>query len=67
MSAYVKITKAATIGGTTYRPGELVEVDRETGLALFRLLAAVPHPGPGKRSLTSEPMLADVHPTVGRK
>lgn len=63
-TAYVKLTKAATIGGQTYQPGELVEIDRETMREILAKGLGVPAAGPGRRSLTSDPHPADVHPVV---
>ncbi|MEW6415902.1 MAG: hypothetical protein AB1482_11675 [Pseudomonadota bacterium] len=63
---YIKFTRAATVGGTTYQPGAIVPMDVETIREMFSKGLAVPSAGPGRRCLVTDSMDTDIRPAIGR-
>ena len=66
MTGYIKFTRAASVGGKQFSAGSIAEFDADTVRELLRKGVAVPSGGPGRRSLTTDPVQADVHPVVRR-
>ena len=63
MNGYLKLTRAATVGGKTYPANTVLEVDATLARDLLSRGLAVPHGGPG-RCLTSDTFVADIKPAA---